>query len=275
MPETKATPCQNSSEVRGLQLNLAHLSRPLEFSHIQIAGNSKMEGKRAREEEEERKKSDGEKETNQSTKKAKLDAEPDEDKGKSEGGLRERLRRTCWVPAVEPAHQPAGDEGVLSADLTNSRVWAKLKFWGADEEEKAKRLAIEAPGFKFDHRTDLTCFGGVRPWLRHGEAWPRCGNGDCRQQMQFFLQVDFRFAPEEARQKFVGDSACSHRVNVAMQRLPDTCVCGVCGAACALCAVRCEQVAADVRLLGLRRRHGGALHQGGPASLRAAAAGRR
>ncbi len=75
-----------------------------------------MEGKRAREEEEERKKSDGEKETNQSTKKAKLDTEPDEDEGKSEGGLRERLRRTCWVPEVQPAHQPAGDEGVSSAD---------------------------------------------------------------------------------------------------------------------------------------------------------------
>jgi hypothetical protein len=84
-----------------------------------------MEGnKRAREEEEERKKSDGEKETNQSTKRAKLDTQPEENEGKSEGGLRERVRRTCWVPVVEPAHQPAaGDEGVLSADPNQFSCW--------------------------------------------------------------------------------------------------------------------------------------------------------
>lgn len=99
------------------------------------------------------------------------------------------------MPEVAPAHQPVETDH-QTADAADE-----------DEEETAKRLAIEAPGLKFDHRTDLTCFGGVRPWLRHGEAWPRCGNGDCTQLMQFFLQIDFRFAPVEARQKFVGDDA--------------------------------------------------------------------
>jgi hypothetical protein len=81
-----------------------------------------MEGnnnKRAREEEQERKKSDGEKEeeTNQSScKRAKLDTEQYEDEDKSEGGLRERLRRTCWVPEVAPAHQPAEHQTADAAD---------------------------------------------------------------------------------------------------------------------------------------------------------------
>lgn len=103
-----------------------------------------MEGnnnKRAREEEQERKKSDGEKEeeTNQSSKRAKLDTEQYEDEGKSEGGLRERLRRTCWVPEVAPAHQPvetdhqtadAADEGCFFLLTNHSTFVGKLKFGG-------------------------------------------------------------------------------------------------------------------------------------------------
>ncbi|ELR12851.1 uncharacterized protein ACA1_094080 [Acanthamoeba castellanii str. Neff] len=109
--------------------------------------------------------------------------EGDEAEEKEKGPLRELLRRTCWLPEVAPAYDvPAGSS-----------------------EDDAKRLAIEAPEFRFDHRTDLTCFGGVRPWLRKDEEWPRCSNRDCTHQLQFFLQVDFRFAPDEARKQFVGD----------------------------------------------------------------------
>jgi hypothetical protein len=88
----------------------------------------------------------------------------------------ERLRRTCWIPEV------AGSS--------------------------AEAEAIEAPEFKFDHRADLTCFGGVRPWLGHNEEWPRCKNGTCGgRSLQFFLQIDFRFAPDEAARKFAGADA--------------------------------------------------------------------
>jgi hypothetical protein len=75
-------------------------------------------------------------------------------------------------------------------------------------------VAVEAPEFKFDHKADLTCFGGVRPWLRKDEEWPRCTKDTCESQLlQFFFQIDFRFVPEEAR-KFVGDGTLNPRPDI-------------------------------------------------------------
>ena len=69
-------------------------------------------------------------------------------------------------------------------------------------------MAIEEPEFRFDHRTDLTCFGGVRPWLRKDEEWPRCGH--CSQPLQFFFQIDFRHLPPQAARQYAGGGMHHH-----------------------------------------------------------------
>jgi hypothetical protein len=126
----------------------------------------------------------------QQEKRPKTDAE-----GKSSKGAgRERFRRTCWIPEVEPRRSSSTGEEEDEND-------------GDDESEEntaAKVAVIEAPEFKFDHKTDLTCFGGVRPWLRKDEEWPRCGEEGCERLLQFFLQLDCRFLPDEARTRFAG-----------------------------------------------------------------------
>jgi hypothetical protein len=104
---------------------------------------------------------------------------------------------------------------------------------------------VVAPEVKFDYKSDLTCFGGVRPWLRSAEQWPRCGNAGCANHLQFLFQVDFRFVPAEAL-FLAGGGICPplRRAN-SLHSLTTEMSCVV----VAFAGVdRTEQVAADVHL---------------------------
>jgi hypothetical protein len=134
-------------------------------------------------------------------------------------------KRKCWVPVVPPSelsqwlpidYNTPGAKPIVSclvekiltsgasphtfpssccahADgcLMSSRTLARTHAHGHAD-------MVVAPEVKFDHKSDLTCFGGMRPWLRSAEQWPRCGNAGCANNLWFLFQVDFRFVPAEA-----------------------------------------------------------------------------
>jgi hypothetical protein len=122
---------------------------------------------------------------------------------------------------------------MLLDELTHARTHATNSHGHVD--------MVVAPEVKFDFKSDLTCFGGVRPWLRSAEQWPRCGNAGCANYLHFLFQVDFRFVPAEAL-PLAGGGIYAHHCD-ALLLLPltssGTAFTGnlyiVCDCACGLC----------------------------------------